>query len=105
MRISDWSSDVCSSDLGKKYWLYIQYIRPRIGVADAIVTRPGTAMRDSEWQERDEYYWTGPGGWTICRVYVDGVWQHELWSPAGTRIGLWASFALAAAEYARQAKP
>lgn len=42
----------------------------------------------ADWQQRDEYYWAGPGGWTICRVFVDGRWQHELWAANGTRHGM-----------------
>lgn len=41
-------------------------------------------MADSvEWVQRDAYYWAGPPGWTICRVYVDGMWQYELWFSRG----------------------
>lgn len=42
----------------------------------------------TDWQQRDEYYWAGPGGWTICRVFVDGRWQHEVWAANGTRHGM-----------------
>jgi hypothetical protein len=39
-------------------------------------------MATSKWQQADDYYWTGPSGWTICRVFVDGVWRYELWRAA-----------------------
>src|SRR3546814_19716830 len=48
---------------------------PRSTRTDTLFPYTTLFRSDSEWQERDEYYWTGPGGWTICRVYVDGVWQ------------------------------
>lgn len=28
--------------------------------------------------QRGNYCWQGPAGWTICRVYVEGMWQYEL---------------------------
>lgn len=34
------------------------------------------------WQQKDDYSWSGPKGWTICRVYVFGQWRFELWPPA-----------------------
>lgn len=37
----------------------------------------------------------GPGGGTICRVYVNHSWQFEVWSSAGTRYGMEASLAKA----------
>lgn len=35
-----------------------------------------------EWQQCDDYYWSGPAGWTICRVWIDGTYQFELWHSA-----------------------
>lgn len=40
-------------------------------------------MTDVEWTQRDNYYWQGPSGWTISRVFVDGMWQYELWFSRG----------------------
>lgn len=59
----------------------------------------GRRMADAaEWVQRNEYYWTGPSGWTICRVFVDGMWQYELWfsrGEGGTIYGMRASLAAA----------
>lgn len=52
-------------------------------------------MAATDWEERDEYYWAGPAGWTICRVYVDNRWQYEIWSASGVRHGMEASLAKA----------
>ena len=41
-------------------------------------TNAETPMSATDWQQVDEYFWSGPGGWTICRVFVDGAWQFEL---------------------------
>lgn len=35
------------------------------------------------WRVMDEYYWAGPMGWTICRVWVDDSFQYELWWSRG----------------------
>lgn len=43
---------------------------------------------EADWQQQDDYYWVGPGGWMICRVFVDGRWQHEVWAANGTRQGM-----------------
>lgn len=54
-------------------------------------------MSATDWQQGDEYYWSAPGGWTICRVYVDGCWMFELWGGGvcrGTRATLDAAVAL-----------
>lgn len=51
-----------------------------------------------EWVQRNEYYWAGPPGWTICRVFIDGMWQYELWfsrGDGGTIYGMRASLAAA----------
>lgn len=51
-------------------------------------------MADVEWVQRDNYYWQGPPGWTICRVFVDDMWQYELWfsrGDSGTIYGMRAS--------------
>ncbi|WP_287144574.1 hypothetical protein [Achromobacter sp.] len=53
----------------------------------------------------DDYYWAGPAGWTICRVWVDGRYQHELWhtrGEAGRLIGMRASFEAAIALFDHQ---
>ncbi|WP_033839545.1 hypothetical protein [Bordetella bronchiseptica] len=58
------------------------------------------------WQQRDEYYWSGPPGWTICRVWVDGGYQHELWQSrgdVGTLVGSRATLAAAQGLYEQQA--
>ncbi|ETH01035.1 hypothetical protein AZ19_2006 [Bordetella bronchiseptica E012] len=42
----------------------------------------------------DDYCWVGPPGWTICRVWLDGSYQYELWfsrGDAGTIYGMRAS--------------
>jgi hypothetical protein len=54
-----------------------------------------------EWAQRDEYYWTGPGGWTICRVFAQARWQFEVWAGSGTRHGMEASLAKAIQLYER----
>ncbi|PQZ67644.1 hypothetical protein CQ050_17420 [Achromobacter sp. MYb9] len=51
-----------------------------------------------EWMQKGDYYWQGPPGWTICRVYVEGMWQYELWfshGDRGTLYGMRASLAAA----------
>ena len=59
----------------------------------------GRRMADAaEGVQRNEYYRTGPSGWTICRVFVDGMWQYELWfsrGEGGTIYGMRASLAAA----------
>ncbi|KGD92108.1 hypothetical protein JL37_15770 [Achromobacter sp. RTa] len=55
-------------------------------------------MAEVEWTQRDEYYWQGPPGWTICRVFVEGSWQYELWfsrGGGGTIYGMRASLGAA----------
>lgn len=42
----------------------------------------------TDWQQRDEYYRAGPGGWTICRVFAQNRWQYEVWAANGTRHGM-----------------
>ncbi|CAB3647450.1 hypothetical protein [Achromobacter pestifer] len=36
-----------------------------------------------EWRKVDDYYWSGPPGWTICRVWLQGRYRHELWQSEG----------------------
>ncbi|ALX22652.1 hypothetical protein QR52_16735 [Bordetella pertussis] len=46
------------------------------------------------WRRVDDYCWVGPPGWTICRVWLDGSYQYELWfsrGDAGTIYGMRAS--------------
>lgn len=43
----------------------------------------GQTMADVEWTQRDDFYWQGPPGWAICRVFVGGMWQYELWFSRG----------------------
>lgn len=31
------------------------------------------------WREADDWYWAGPEGWTIFRVFVGNAWLYELW--------------------------
>src|SRR3546814_20884507 len=46
MRISDWSSDVCSSDLVMQY-VYARYGRNRAGIAATVIHyRPRSALRE-----------------------------------------------------------
>lgn len=54
-----------------------------------------------EWREKTQYSWSGPQGWTICRVYVFGQWRFELWPPADAamHVGWRASFEAAQALY------
>ncbi|MBO9332859.1 hypothetical protein GHR37_27335 [Achromobacter xylosoxidans] len=55
-------------------------------------------MAGEEWVQRDDFYWQGPPGWTICRVFVDGMWQYELRfsrGDAGTIYGMRGSLAAA----------
>lgn len=49
----------------------------------------------TQWEQMDDYYWDGPGGWRICRVRVDHRWQYELWGANGTRHGMEPSLAAA----------
>ncbi|MBB1597443.1 hypothetical protein A9973_25605 [Achromobacter sp. UMC46] len=61
-----------------------------------------------EWRRADDYYWAGPLGWTICRVWVDGRYQHELWhtrGEAGRLLGMRASFEAAVALFQHQIMP
>ena len=32
-----------------------------------------------DWKQADPYYWTGPDGWGICKVILDGSDHFELW--------------------------
>lgn len=67
----------------------------------------GQTMTDADWTQRDDYYWQGPPGWTICRVYVDGMWQYELWfsrGDSGTIYGMRASLAAAQDLYTQKLK-
>jgi hypothetical protein len=52
-----------------------------------------------EWSQRDEYCWARPGGWTICRVFVQSRWQFEVWAANGTRHGMEPSLAAAIGLY------
>lgn len=31
-------------------------------------------MAEVEWTQRDDFYWQGPPGWTICRVFAQARW-------------------------------
>ncbi|MDN0082380.1 hypothetical protein QU487_06385 [Crenobacter sp. SG2305] len=50
------------------------------------------------------YYWTGPTGWTICRVVINGRDTFELWQGNGRESGgcRFRGPSLAAAEAAYQ---
>jgi len=38
--------------------------------------------KDADWVQKDDYYWQGPDGWTICRVILKGhVEQYEICQP------------------------
>lgn len=49
----------------------------------------------TDWQQRDDYYCAGPGGWTICKVFAENRWQYEVWAANGTRLGMGPSLAAA----------
>jgi len=38
-------------------------------------------MAATEWRQLNQHAWAGPGGWTICKVFANGDWRYELWSP------------------------
>src|SRR3546814_6528538 len=59
MRISDWSSDVCSSDLGK----YLSWIAPVDGVLNVWVAPAGNvadarAVTDDDARGIRQYFWS-----------------------------------------------
>lgn len=33
----------------------------------------------SLWKQIDPYYWSGPDGWSICKVIQNGDDYYELW--------------------------
>lgn len=41
----------------------------------------------STWIEESPYHWTGPAGWTICLVVIDGRDTFELWEGTGKGSG------------------
>ncbi|WP_202730568.1 hypothetical protein [Achromobacter xylosoxidans] len=53
----------------------------------------------TDWQQRDEYYWAGPGGWTICKVFAQNRWQYEVWGANGRRHGMEPTLAAAITLY------
>lgn len=64
--------------------------------SDPISTDSGRNIADAmDWQQRDEYYWAGPGRWTICRVFAQNRLQYEVWAANGTRHGMEPSLAAA----------
>lgn len=61
-----------------------------------------------EWRQWDDYYWSGPPGWTICRVWISGTYQFELWHSsegAQRRIAARPSLSDAQALYLLQVPP
>ena len=34
---------------------------------------------DNPWKQVDPYYWSGPDGWSICKVIQEGEDSYELW--------------------------
>lgn len=40
-------------------------------------------MADVEWAQQGDFHWQRSPGWTIFRVFVDGMWQYELWFSRG----------------------
>ncbi|WP_231852656.1 hypothetical protein [Bordetella petrii] len=74
------------------------------------ITLSGVAPMDSastEWRQGDDFYWAGAPGWTICRVWVDGGYRHELWHTregVGRLVGTRASFQGAVALFDQQPK-
>lgn len=64
-------------------------------------------MSESEWRQVDDYYWQGPAGWTICRVWASGGYQHELWHTRGDNgrlVGAGKTLAAAVALFEKQPK-
>ena len=59
------------------------YLRSAAAQFGPVSAERGRSMIDEEWTQRDDYYWQGPAGWTISRVFVDGMWQYELWFSRG----------------------
>lgn len=41
----------------------------------------------STWIKESPYHWTGPAGWTICRVVINGRDTFELWQGSGRESG------------------
>jgi hypothetical protein len=38
--------------------------------------------KQADWEQKDDWYWAGPGGWTICRILLkDGAERYEIWQP------------------------
>lgn len=41
-------------------------------------------MGAKDWEQKNEWYWQGPDGWTICRVITPGhVERFAIWRPNG----------------------
>ncbi len=40
-------------------------------------------MADTDWKQMSDWHWIGPEGWTICKVWIDGKHQFEIWRPGG----------------------
>ena len=59
------------------------YLRSAAAQFGTVSAERGRSMIDEDWTQRDDYYWQGPAGWTISRVFVDGMWQYELWFSRG----------------------
>src|SRR3546814_2034004 len=64
MRISDWSSDVCSSDLASLMWLTL--FNPSIGVVNQLLQELG----------RDPVRWLQDKDTALAAVSVTTVWQN-----------------------------
>ena len=38
--------------------------------------------KEGEWKQMDDYYWQGPDGWTICKVFLPGrIEVYEICKP------------------------
>ena len=41
-----------------------------------------------EWVQQNPFYWSGPQGWTICRIVMGNSERYELWRTLGEKSGL-----------------
>src|SRR3546814_1931180 len=77
MRISDWSSDVCSSDLGAPaWWVTGQALDLLLALAHFIASRPGSMAMLPVFPE-----------WTFALVVFGGLWI-SLWRSGARYYGL-----------------
>lgn len=65
------------------------------------------STNDSAWNQVDDFYWAGPPGWTICKVFSRRKYRYELWRQVdgnATLVGSYDELALAMAS-ARDTEP